>query len=283
MSTTFGTDRPLLYDVEPWASRGFAVPNFGDNIGTLSVPLRNLADEIGKAQLYIMTHEDAMRTQPPSRNTVERLGKLCNRIKSVLASRQKEYNVLRIEEGHASPDLRIWNIHPVPYFESAVLRNHWLSEYNQLCMIALTNFYQHSDNNLGLTVTAAFAADVYQYFREITRLVGVELLGLSPDVVNADTFVFLPEHYETYSPDQLVISYESLDTPGPVQSLATEDDIRPLFVGIPANLIVPNLKQYPVGASDLGLAGASLPEGAEAVDVGTATAAPGLSIGQPQI
>lgn len=280
----FASDRPLLYDVEPWDRLGFGVPNFGNNLGTRSVPIWNLADYIGKAQLFIMTHIDAQRMQPPSRNTVERLGKLLNRISGVLGSRLKEYKELRVEEKHASAELHVWNVHPVPYFRSAIVRNHWLSEYNELTMIGLTNIYQHSDNRLALTVTAAFAKDVWQYFREIKLLLGSELLMVKADELALDTFVFGDEHYDAYDPERMIINFESFDTPGPIQSTATEDDLRPLFEGMPANVIEPKLSQYPVTSDGLGASGAPVPEEASAVgtDDGSAVGESGRNIGEPQ-
>ena len=179
----FGSDRPLLYNVDPWGELGFAVANFGENYGTLSQPIHGLASEIGRSQLFIMTHIDAQRTQPPSRNTLERLGKVINRVQSVLVSRMKSYSEVRLEGGHATADLKPWRIHPVPYFNGPIVRNHWLTEYNQLCMIALTNIYQHSDNNLSLTITEQFARDVWKYFRQIKVLIGSELLMLDAEVV----------------------------------------------------------------------------------------------------
>lgn len=282
--TIFGSDRPLLYDVAPWSHMGFAVANFGDNVGTLSKPIANLADYIGKAQLYVMTHIDAQRTQPPSRNTVERIGKLINRIRSVLAGRQRLDNEVRLEGGHASADLTIWNMHPTPYFSSAVVRNHWLVEYNQLVMVGLTNMYQHSDNNLALTVTAKFAQDVWQYFREIKLLMGSELLGIPLETLRPDEFEFTDEHFGAYNPSSVVLNMEWLDTPGPIQSRATEDDLRPLYAGIPANLILSNLRQYPV-ADDIGYSGSPYPQEADAPGTtdGSATASAGGTIGRPQM
>lgn len=279
----FGSDRPLLYDVEPWNALGFGVANFGDNVGTLSEPIWGLADEIGKTQLVITTHIDAQRTQPPSRNTVERLGKLCNRVQSVLAGRMKAYSDLRLEEGHATSSVKPWQIHPVPYFTSAILRNRWIKEYNSLAMIALTNVYQHSDNNLALTVTEKFAQDVWQYFREIKRYVGMELLLLPKETVEPDTFLFTPEHYAAYAPESVVASYEPLDTPGQIESRSTEDDLRPLFEGIPSVIIAPLLKQYPVDDL-LGYSGGPLRAGAEAPGSGgEATGPAGGTIGEPTI
>lgn len=284
MPTIFGSDRPLLYDVEPWNVLGFAVPNFGDNVGTLNSPIWGLADEIGRAQLYIMTHIDAQRTQPPSINTVMRLGKTCNRIHSVLAGRQKLDNELRLEEVHASADLIPWNIHPAPFFNSSLCRNKWLKEYNRLCVIALTNIYQHSDNNQALTVTQKMAQDIWQYFAEIKILVGTELLGLTREVVAAEDFVFTDTHYAAYNPSSFTLNFEALDTPGPIQSRVTEDDIRPLFEGIPSVIIQEYLVQYPVGGNELGLSGVPVPGVSEAPGVSDGATAPaGGTIGSPTI
>jgi hypothetical protein len=282
----FGSDRPLLYNVAPWAQLGFAVPNFGNNYGTLSKPIWNLADFVSKAQLFIMTHIDAQRTQPPSRNTVERLCKMLNRVHAVLQARMKTYSDVRLEEGHATADMQPWLVHPVPFFPGPLVRNHWLSEYNSLVMIAMTNIYQHSDNNLALTVTQQFASDIWKYFREIRNLVGIELLGIDPETVDADNFTFKDEHYLAYSPDAVIINFEPLDSAGPIMSRATEDDLRPLFRGWPANEIVTLLADYPVDAAELGKQGQPLAE--EAAAVGTADGSliskkPNGSIGTVQL
>jgi len=281
----FGSDRPLLYNVSPWAQLGFAVPNFGDNIGTVNSPIHNLAAEIARVQLFIMTHVDAQRTQFPSRNTVERLGKLCNRVQSVLVSRMRIPSDVRLESSHASANPRPWQIHPVPYFRSDIVANHWLREYNELCMIALTNIYQHSDNNLPLTITQQFAADIYAYFRELRRLLGTELLLLPLETVMGDDFMFTAEHYDAYDPSAVIVNTEAIQTPGAIFSRATEDDLRPLHRGIPANLIVTSLAQYPVDPAELGLSGRPLPGDAAAVGTvdGSAVARPGGTIGDPQL
>ncbi|MGD9644446.1 MAG: hypothetical protein AB7U73_01965 [Pirellulales bacterium] len=257
MSQLFGTDRVLMYAVDPWSRLGFGVPNFGskskmepgaiDTLGTLNTALHGLADEIGVLQLFIMTHVDASRKQAPSRNTIERLGKLCNRANSVLSSRMMAPNQALLEPGHERPAVKIWNIHPVPYFAGPFLRNKWLMEYNELVMFALTNFYQHSDNNLALTVSQAFAKDIYQYFREIKIRMGTELLAIPRVDLEKDDFVFQSTHYDAYHPELVVTNIEAIDGPGNMFSLPTEVDLRPLLDGIPANLILPMLKQYPIG------------------------------------
>lgn len=256
MPPMFGTDRVLLYDVDPWNRLGFGVPNFGsvsavnpgsiDTIGTLNTALHSLADEVAIQQLFIMTHVDATRTQAPSRNTIERLGKMLNRVQSVLAGRQMETNEQLAESGHYRPAPKIWQIHPVPYFDGFV-RNHWLAEYNEYVMIALTNFYQHSDNNIELEVTKKFAQDVYQYFALIKKRMGYELLKIPLADLEKPDFVFTAAHYEAYLPNDVVTNIEALDGPGNLFAIPTEVDLRALLKGIPANLILPFLKQYPIG------------------------------------
>jgi hypothetical protein len=252
----FGTDRTLLYNVSPWAELGFGVPNFGENETTLNAPIARLFDEIGKAQLYIMTHPDAMRWKPPSRNTVERIGKLIMRVQSVLGSRKREYSDRRLEGVHASPALQVFTIHPVPFFGSDIVRNPFLSEYNGLVMVALANMAQHSDNNLPLTITGDFASAVWQWFKEIKINMGVELLQLKPELVEDDAFLFKPEHYDAYDPMNVVLDMEAADTPSLIEGLPTEDDLRLLFKGIPASQLRGLLVQAPVGPGGGPIAGA---------------------------
>lgn len=243
----FGSDQVLLYNVEPWSRLGFGVPSFGDDTHTLNTAAHRLADEIGQLQLFVMTHIDATRRRPPSRNTIERLAKMMNRVFSVLEGRMKDYPDMRVEPGHGQPSAKPWLIHPCPYFPGPIVRNGWLSEYNELTMLALANIYQHSDNNLSRTVTKEFAGDVAQYFGEIRYLVGRELLGIPQDQLQQPDFVFAPDHYTSYHPDQVTVRIEALDTPGNITARFTEDDLQPLLTGIPANMIIPNLAKYPVG------------------------------------
>jgi len=281
----FGSDRPLLYDVPPWNDLGFAVPNFSNQIGSLNLPIWRLADEVGKAQLRIMTHIDAQRNQYPSINTIQRMGKLINRVKTVLANRKKGSTVQRLEEGHASADVKPWQLHPVPFFTTTLVQNSWLGEYNRLCMIALTNMYQHSDNNLALTITEEFASAIWAYFKEIAMLLGTELLGLTAAAVEAPEFMFSEESYGGYATiADRIMSFEPLDTPGPIQSKADELDLAPLFVGIPATLALSSLADYPIGPGGIGAQGTAIPPRAAAVGATTGgTAEPGGHIGEPQM
>jgi hypothetical protein len=242
----FGTDQVLLYDVAPWAQHGFGVPNFGDNLATQNLPWWRLASEIAKTQLGLMTHVDARREQYLSRNTLERMSKILNRIRTVLLNRSRAANELRLEPGHSSPTPYTWMIHPTPFFPGNVVINSYLMEYNGLCMIALTNIYQHSDNNLALEITAEGGSDIWQYFRRVTELVAGELLLIPKADYTKDDFIFTNAHFEAYDPAAFLPRNEDLVTPVGTDTGFTEDDLRPLKAGIPANIIQPLLSRYPV-------------------------------------
>jgi len=285
----FGTDRTLLYNVQPWADLGFGVPNFGENVGTLNNAIARLVDEVGKSQLYIMLSVDAMRTKPPSRNTVERLAKLIMRVQTVLGSRQQAYNELRLEAGHATPAQEIFTIHPCPFFTSAIVRNPWLREYNNLTMVALANMMQHSDNNVPLTITAEFSKAVWQWFRQIKILMGADLLMLNPTELADDKFVFTSAHFDAYDPMAKINALEAVDTPSDLWGLPTEDDIQPLFDGLPANVVRNVVRQYPVSLPDNGPvagqnpAGGALSETPPVSQTTSGNASAGLEIGKATV
>lgn len=281
----FGTDRVMLYDVQPWSDLGFGVPNFGENYGTNNGAIARLVDEVGKVQLFIMLSTDAMRWKPPTRNTLERLAKLIQRVQTVLAGRARKQSDLLLEPVHATPAQEVFNIHPTPYFRSDVVRNPWLAEYNALTMVALSNMMQNSDNNQPLNITLEFAQQVWQWFREIKILMGTELLLLSRADVEKDEFVFTDAHFAAYDTSKVLVNMEGADTPSQIWGLPTEDDVRALYVGIPANQIQPLLKQAPVGA--FGTLAGQIPAGGFSSGVAgsqtgaTAAAATGGSIGSP--
>lgn len=307
--TTFDNARPLLYNVEPWKGLGFGVPNFGRQTTTLAVPIWRLADDTAVNQLAIMTSTDARRPQYPSVNTIMAIARMINRAQATLAGRQKQPNDVRLSPLHAQPEQMVWNIHPVPYFTGPMVRNSWLREFNTLCMLALTNIYQHSDNDLALTVTSDFASQVWPYFREIKILICTELLGMAqadaeddtkpmpagpyngPGTQNQTTVTLTPTGpapaasaaAPTYNPPASVVNTERLWTPGALQSLPGPNDYLPFVTGIPANLIIPNLVQYPVGPipGETGLAGEMTPAYAALVGEGATSAGPGGSMGSP--
>ena len=138
----------------------------------------------------------------------------------------------------------------MPFFPGPIVNNSYLMEYNALCMVALTNIFQHSDNNLALEITAEGGSDIWQYFRRVVELIAGELLLLPKDTYGKDDFLFTDDHFKTYNPSSFLPRSESMVTPVGTDTGFTEDDLRPLRAGIPANIIQPLLSRYPVTAAD---------------------------------
>jgi hypothetical protein len=284
----YGSDNPLLYNVPPWNIMGFAVPNWGPNVGTKNIEIHGLVDEMGRHQLNVMTHEDAMRAAYPSINTVQRLAKIVNRVKTVLQGRKKASTETRIEQTHFNSSVLPWVLHPVPFHRSGFVINPWLKTYNMFAMMAITNCIQYSDNNLTATLTEELAACIWQFFREIGRLVASELLGMDPKLVDDPAFTFTEDMvksgYATIA--QRTLSVERLCTPGPIQSTPTEVDLTPLFLGFPTTVLISVVAQYPVDiGTGAGFSGAGLPGTSQTPGVagGTQIGPAGSGIGEPQV
>ncbi len=252
---TTGNNRVLLLNVQPWKDMGFGVPNFSTCVGTQCRPIAHLVDEIGKAQLMVMTSTDAQRWQPPSKNAAFQIAAIYNRVQYVLGTRMKLENQPRLPMGKAGQSPMMFNIHPVPYFPGALVVNPWMSEWNDLIMIALTNMMQHSDNGLGLTITAQFASEILPYFQEVAIKLGAEMLGMDVAKLSAPGFAFnlaggltgLANDFSNYAPMANVPNLEVISGPGALFSMPTMQDMVQLSQGCAANLIAPLLVQYPVG------------------------------------
>jgi len=267
---------------------GFAVPNWGSQAGTKNIPIYGLVNEFGIHQLTVMSHEDVMRVEYPGPNTVKRLGRIFNRVKTVLSGRQRSSVDERIEPIPQVTEYVPFIIHPVPYFNSSFVVNPWLREYNFYAMLAITCMIQHPDNNLSLTITTEFASSVWQLIKEIGRLVASELCGMDPKVVNDPAFVFTDDSMMAgyASIAQRTINLERLATSGPIESIPTPCNLQPLFKGFATTELVSLVARYPVDISTgIGLAGAAVPASVQAGGVasGTQVAAGSPDIGSPQV
>ena len=240
------SDRILLYNVEPWASAGYGVPNFGSVMLTQNSVARKMVDQLGKQQLYIMTHVDAGRTNYPSINTVMRVGKLCNYALDVLAGRARFAHEERLESGHATPSEKPWILHPVPYFQvdGAWVQNSELGEVNELLMMTLTNAMQATDNDLALELSVEFVADIGAYIQRIKNIVAGEWLGLPSEKFKANTYRFTAEDFKLYNPSGRYPRQEEIEQPRTIGKRPTEQDLSPLLRGIPSTEIIANLAIY---------------------------------------
>lgn len=249
----FSNNRVLLFAVDPWSGLGFGATNPGeDSCFTQNYTLLNLVDEIGKCQLMLMLHTCARGWQPPNVDVAKKMAAMFNRSVAVILAQMKLEGESQTELGRADQSPRPFILHPVPYFDSPMVINPWMRDWNELTMILLINIMQHSSNRFGMTVTGQFASEIIPILKVIATRLGTELADLSPEEVQADKFTFDlsekgPFTKERYRPSQKVINMEMISTAGPLTALPTIRDCSELAIGIPANLILPLLEQYPLG------------------------------------
>lgn len=249
----FSNNRVLLFAVNPWSGLGFGAANPGnDSCFTQNYTLLNLADEIGKCQLMLMLHACARGWQPPNVDVAKKMAAMYNRAYSVIAAQMKLEGESQTELGKADQSPRPFLIHPVPYFDSPMVVNPWMRDWNELTMILLINIMQHSSNRFGMTLTGQFASEIIPILKVIATRLGTELADLTPAEVQVDGFLFDltekgPFTKERYKPSNKVINMEMISNAGPLTALPTIRDCSELAIGVPANLILPLLEQYPLG------------------------------------
>src|SRR4051812_31986052 len=97
------TESVLWYNVGDFGTVGYAVPNWGSNIGTMNATIRDLVETIGRNLFAFMHHDDADLRVPPSINSLKRIHKLVMRVRSILGSRMVPAGTDNMEAAHASP------------------------------------------------------------------------------------------------------------------------------------------------------------------------------------
>ncbi len=249
----FSNNRVLLFAVDPWSGLGFGAANPGsDSCFTQNMPLLNLVDEIGKCQLMLMLNVAARGWQPPNADVAKKMAAMYNRAVTVISLQMRLEGQPQTDLGKADQSARPFILHPVPYFDSPMVVNPWMRDWNELTMVLLINIMQHSSNRFGLTITGQFASEIVPLLRLIAVKLGTELADLPVDTVMADGFTFDlsdkgPFGPANYHPSNKVINMELISTAGPLTSIPTIRDCSELATGIPANLILPLLEQYPLG------------------------------------
>lgn len=241
----FRSDEILWYNVGTWGELGYAVPNFGDNHNTLNSGIGHLVGALGRNLSAVMHHADADLRVPPSINTLQRVHKLCNRARQILAGRAVPASKPRFEPTHATPAPEDFLIFPVPYFK---VRNAWMKEWCGLTLNCLSEAMQHTDNRLEYEISEDFASRVGQYVQRIYKLLSTELFQVPLAEAEKPDFVLTEAHFQAYNPAKWFTSTELLDTVRPSEELPTEDDLLVLTEGIPASMLV-GLQPYPRGLS----------------------------------
>jgi len=243
----FRTDQILWYNPpgSVWGELGYASPNFGDDTHTLNGAIAYLVDVIGRNLSAVMHHTDVDLRIPPSINTLQRVHKLVIRGRSILASRAVPSNKLRMEPTHATPAAEPFMIYPVPFWKA---RNKWLREWCELVLMLIGECCQHTENRLEFEISLDFSAVCGQYLQRIYVRLATELLQIPLADAEKPDFTISDAQFAAYNPSKFFTLTELIDTVPPIGRIPTEDDLRLLTDGIPANLLV-GLQEWPIGLS----------------------------------
>ena len=239
----FGTDEPLWYNVGAWGELGFAVPNFGNDYGTINSTIHKLVSVVGRNLQGVMLHADGRRRTPPTINTLTRIHKLIIRARSILAGRQVAPGTPNMEPTHSTPARREFIIFPTPYFG---LRNEMMKEWCGYILDSLAEAMQHTENAQAIEISMDFSGLVGQYLHRVYRLMATELFGVSVADASKLDFTLTQAQLDAYDPSKFFTQTELIDTVPPIADIPTEDDLKVLTDGIPASRLV-GLQRYPSG------------------------------------
>lgn len=240
---TIYSDAILHYDDGgAFGARGYGVPNWGNDVGSLNINVWEVVDLIGKNVFNIMHHEDVDLTIPPSLNTLMRIHKLYLRVASILKGRAVPPGKLNMETMHVSPAGQIFKVYPVPYFK---VRNAHLRRWCELAFIGISEAMQHTENRKSIEISTDFAGQVGQYFKRIYVNMAVELFAKTTEEAEADGFALAEADFVAYDPAKFFTRTEMVDTVTPLDLPFTEDRLRLLREGINVTDL-PHLKPWPV-------------------------------------
>lgn len=259
---TIYSDSILHYDDGgDFGARGYGVPNWGNDVGSLNINIWELVDLVGKNIFNIMHHEDVDLAIPPSLNTLMRVHKLYVRVASILSARAVPPGKLNMETMHVSPAGQIFKVYPVPYFK---VRNAHLRRWCELGFIAISEAMQHTENRKAIEISTDFAGQVGQYFKRIYVNMAVELFNKTTEAAEADGFTLTDADFTAYDPAQFFTRTEMVDTVSPLDLPFTEDRLRLLREGLNVTDL-PHLKPWPVNLQNY----YAMLRGANEVDGGT--------------
>jgi hypothetical protein len=238
----FKTEQILWYNNGIWGQLGYAAPNFALGAQTQNETIQYLVYALGRNLSGVMHHPDADCRTPPTINTLTRIHKLVVRARTILGGRAVPPGTPDMEAVHVQPGAQDQLIFPVPYFK---VHNQWMKEYAGLCLAAIAEACQHSENRQPFEISTIFAGVIGQYLQRIYMRLGTELLMLPPATITPN-YVFSAADLAGYNPAAWFSGTEMIDVTPSLTRMPTDVDVRPLTRGIPASNLV-GLALYPSG------------------------------------
>jgi len=240
------TDAMLHYNLGVFGEAGYAVPNWSNDVGSLSPTILELVDLTGQNLFLMMHHEDVDLRLPPSINTCKRVHKLYLRLASILAGRSIPPGQNNMETKHVRPGGEIFRVYPVPYFK---VRNRFMKQWAGWILMLLAEAMQHTENRKEVEISTSFAGEIGQYMTRVYRNMAIELFRKVKEEAEKDGFVLTEADFTAYNPAEFFTSTEMVDTVPRLDRVFTEDRLELLREGIPVTEL-PDLKPWPTNLTN---------------------------------
>lgn len=239
---TIQTDAILHYNVGAFGVDGWAIPNPGDDPGTLNPRISQLTDVIGKNLFSMMTMRDVDLATPPRVNFLKDVHNLHIRLRQLLAAFTVPHNVDEFVPQHATPAGSIWRVWPVPYYH---VRNAMIKEWCELALFCCTELFQHSENVKDADIGPRVQQLINSYFNRIYRSMSIQCFGKTREEVSVVGFELLQADFDAYNPDAFFTGTERVDTIPHLGMKFTEDMLAHLRDGILVTSLPAGLKPHP--------------------------------------
>lgn len=213
-------------------SYGLAVPNWSDDVQSVNDTLVQLVELTGKNLLVIMTGNDARMSTAPFIDTIRLIHSMYVRMGNLLNAAARKPNQTRFQGVHATPQVMIPKVYPVPYYN---VRNRFLKELCGLMLSAQTEMLQNSENAIPYDISDDCAKEIWKYFKRAYEKIATGLFGIAPAEAEKPEFLLTEEQLSAYNPSAVLSAVERIDTVADISQIMTEDMMRVIRYGIPVN------------------------------------------------
>ena len=232
------------YDNGRFGEIGYGSPYLAYNkYYSNNVSLRNFVNKGGELLFAIMHQPDVLTATPPTLFFLKSLGKSIDRMRSTLASNTTPTGTVENRTVGIAPNPEPFMVYPVPYWR---VRNRWVKQWATYCMYALSEAMKHQDNVYSLAIHPDLTGIINMYLNLIYKQIAIEFLKVPQADTEKPDFVITDAMYASYVPDSVFLLSERVDTGAPLSWNLSTEDLAVISQGVPANLLAPFLKDWPV-------------------------------------
>ena len=235
------SDAILWYNVGVYGEIGYAVPNPSNDIGSLNPNILDFTDSIGKALFYIMHHEDADLSTPPTYDTMMNVHQFIKYMRVLVNSRTQPDGQPAFQAEHISPAGSVFRVWPVPFFK---VRNKTMYRWARWTLYLLGELFQSQENRRTMTTFAKVGERIGGYLNKIYYEMATEFFNKTPAEASVPGFLLQPDDFAAYNPNALRPNWDAVDPVPSLDNVFSEDRKAPLAAGIYLHEL-PKLQPYP--------------------------------------